>query len=64
MAVQPGSPGAEAGLRAGDVIQEINRKRIQHPRELNQVLDQERDRPVVVLVLRGGRTLYVVIPPR
>jgi len=59
--VVPGGPAAEAGLRPGDVIVEVNRKRVQSPQDVVRELQQARGRDVVVLVNRGGSTAYAVL---
>ena len=59
--VVPGSPAAEAGLRPGDVIQEVNRKPVRSAQEFAREVEQARGRDVVVLVNRGGSTAYAVI---
>lgn len=52
--VTPGSPGAKAGLRQGDVITEINLRPVRNADDLEQVLSalQPRNR-VVIVFLRG-----------
>jgi len=55
--VQPGSAAAEAGLRRGDVIQEVNRKAVSNLAEFQSALSQ--DGPTALLLInRGGSTLY------
>jgi serine protease Do len=60
-AVLPGGLAAEAGLRPGDVIQEVDRRPVRSAHDLAQALKQARDRDLVALVNRAGRTAYVVI---
>ena len=59
--VESGSAGAEAGLRRGDVIQEVNRQRVTSVSEFNRAAGELGKQPVLLLVNRGGNTLYVVI---
>ena len=59
--VIPGGPAAEAGLRPGDVIQEVNRKPVRSAAEFAREVEQARGRDIVVLVNRGGSTAYAVI---
>jgi serine protease Do len=59
--VDEGSAAAEAGLRRGDVIQEINRQRIANMSDFNRIVRQLGKQSILLLVNRGGNTLYVVI---
>jgi serine protease Do len=59
--VTPGSAAAEAGLRRGDVVQEVNRKRVTNVTEFRQAVDQGKGQPVLLLVNRGGSTLFIVV---
>lgn len=59
--VQPGGPAQEAGLRPGDLIQEINRREIRSAREFAETVRQQKGRDLVLLVNRGGNTAFVVI---
>ena len=59
--VMPGGPAAEAGLRPGDVIQEVNRKPVRSAQDFARELQQARGRDVVLLVNRGGSTAYAVL---
>jgi serine protease Do len=59
--VIPGGPAAEAGLRPGDVIQEVNRKPVRSAQEFARAVARARGRDIVVLVNRGGSTAYAVI---
>jgi len=59
--VQPASQGAAAGVRIGDVIQEINRKPVQTVEEYDAAFKLSRRRLALLYVLRGGRPQYVVI---
>jgi serine protease Do len=58
--VQPGSAVAEAGLRRGDVIQQVNHKTVTNVNEFQGALSQGGE-PVLLLINRGGNTLYVVV---
>jgi Do/DeqQ family serine protease len=57
----PSGPAAEAGLRPGDVIQEVNRQPVRSAREFAQAVEKAGDRDVVLLVNRGGITAYFVV---
>jgi serine protease Do len=60
--VDPGSPAAEAGLRRGDLIQEIDRQPIQSLSNYNQALASiGKDESFLVLIRRGQNTHYIVV---
>ncbi|SMC26935.1 serine protease Do [Desulfacinum hydrothermale DSM 13146] len=60
--VEPGSPAAEARLRPGDLIKEVNRKKIQNLRDYNQALKKgKKKRSLLLLIKRGDHTFYVVL---
>ena len=59
--IKPGSSAADAGLRRGDVIQEVNRKPVTGVPEVEQAVKQAGQGPVLLLVNRGGDTLFVAI---
>ncbi|HEU4387470.1 MAG TPA: DegQ family serine endoprotease [Blastocatellia bacterium] len=63
-AVEEGSAAYEAGLREGDVVQEVNRKPITSVLQFKQAIRQARGSSIVLLVNRGGNTSYVPIEPR
>jgi serine protease Do len=60
--VDPGSPAAEAGLKPGDVVKEVNRQPIQNTRNYNAVLEKiKQGENVLLLIKRGSGTLYLVL---
>jgi len=56
--VEPGSPAAEAGLRRGDVILEVDRKSVESVDQLTDRLARADER-VLVLISRGESNLFV-----
>src|SRR5262245_29632549 len=63
--VDPAGPAAAAGLRRGDVIQEVNRKPVTDASELKAAVQAAAGRPSLVLIHRQGATLFLTIePPR
>jgi serine protease Do len=56
--VDPDGPAAEAGIRRGDIIVELDRKAVESAGDLAKMLDDS-DGSVLVLVRRGDNTLYV-----
>ncbi|HWP42904.1 MAG TPA: DegQ family serine endoprotease [Blastocatellia bacterium] len=62
--VRPDSPAADAGLRRGDVIQEVNRKPVSSVAELKRAIEQAGKEPVLLFVNRSGNTFFMVIEPR
>ena len=61
--VAPDSVAAEAGLRAGDVIVEVNRRPATSVDLVERAL-RSRTESTVLLVNRSGDTLYIVVEPR
>lgn len=60
--VEPDSPAAEARLQPGDLIKEVNRKKIQNVRDYNQAMKStDKRKSLLLLVKRGERTFYVVL---
>jgi serine protease Do len=59
--VDPNSASAEAGLRAGDVIQEINRKPVKSAREAVDMTEHANDKTSLLRVWRDGGSHYVVV---
>jgi serine protease Do len=62
--VDPSGPAADAGLRRGDVIQEVGGKKVASAAELRRELSGAGDRPALVLVRRGDNTLFLTLSPR
>jgi len=62
--VNPEGAAADAGLRRGDVIQEINQQPVTTPEQLRTALANVGDRPALLLVLRGGGSSYVPLRMR
>jgi serine protease Do len=61
-AVEPGSPGQEAGLRKGDVIVEIDRQRIKNESDYGSAMEKVKPgQGVLLLVSRGGSTFFISI---
>jgi Do/DeqQ family serine protease len=60
--VDDGSPAAEAGLQAGDVIQEVNRQSVRTAEDMRTAIEKSGDRPPVLLINRGGQTAFVPVP--
>jgi len=61
--VRPGSPAAEAGLRRGDVVQEVNRRRVTNVTSFERAVREGEGNSVLLLVNRGGNTMFIVIEP-
>ena len=62
--IESGTLAEEEGLREGDVIQEINREPIKGLKDYNRIVSKlKRDEVVLLLINRGGRTLFVTISP-
>ncbi|MCX8026758.1 MAG: DegQ family serine endoprotease [Thermodesulfovibrionales bacterium] len=63
MRVEPGSAAEIAGIKEGDLIQEIDRKAINNLNDFNKVVSKTRgDKRVLLLINRGGKRFYVTIP--
>ena len=58
--VEPGSRASQAGLRPGDVIEQVDRKAVTSVDELRSALNNG-SAPALVLVHRGGTTLFVTL---
>ena len=59
--VDPEGPAADADIRRGDVIQELNRRPVTTRDELRAALAGAGDRPVLLLVMREGRSSYLTV---
>jgi len=55
-------PAAKAGVREGDVIQEVNRQPVRSVSDLQGALPKSLDRPALLLINRGGQTIFVPVP--
>jgi serine protease Do len=63
--VEPGSSAGEAGIRKGDVIQEIDRQRISNLNEFNKVVSKIKPQDTVLLFInRSGRKFYATLQPQ
>jgi serine protease Do len=59
--VQPDSPAAEAGLKQGDVIQEINRHPVRTADEAVQMTEKAKDKVTLLRIWSNSGSHYVVV---
>jgi S1-C subfamily serine protease len=62
--VEDGSRADDAGLRSGDVIQQVNRQSVKNVAEFESAMKQAGDKSAVLLVNRNKHTSFVVIAAR
>ena len=63
-AVDPEGAAASAGIRQGDVIEEVNRKPVRTSEDLRAALKGSGTRPALVLLNRRGDSLYLTLTAR
>jgi len=61
--VDPEGRAADAGIRPGDVIHEVNRQTVKSPEELRAAVRKSSDRPVLLLIDRNGASVFVTVKP-
>jgi serine protease Do len=60
--VEPYSAADEAGLKKGDVIQEMNRKLVENVRDFNNIVSKIKEGDSVLLFInRGGSRIYITL---
>jgi Do/DeqQ family serine protease len=62
--VDPSGPAADAGIQAGDVLEEVNGAAVRSSSDLRAALGRSQGKPALVLVRRGDQTLYVAVSTR
>ena len=62
--VDPSGPAADAGIRVGDVLEEVNGSPVKSSADVHAALGKSKGKPALVLVRRGDQTLYVAVPER
>lgn len=63
-AVDPTSPAAQADVRRGDVILQVDHVPVQNVEEYNKALAGKANQPILLLISRGGESSYIVIQPQ
>jgi S1-C subfamily serine protease len=61
--VEPEGRAADAGIQPGDVIVEANRKAVANVDDLRAAVRSAADRPLLLLVHRQGRDLFLTVRP-
>jgi serine protease Do len=59
--VDPNGRAADAGIQAGDVIEQVNRQPVDSVDQLRSAVAKKTDRPTLLLVNRQGRDLFVTV---
>lgn len=61
-AIEPNGAAAQAGIQAGDVIQQVNGQRVTSTEDVQSALAKSGNRPPLLLINRGGQTVFVPVP--
>jgi serine protease Do len=59
--VNPDSPAAAAGLKPGDIIQEINRKPVKSADEAVRLTENTKDKVTLLRLWREGHSSYIIV---
>jgi serine protease Do len=60
--VEPNSVAQSAGLKAGDILLEVNRQKVFNENDYRSVLEKAKpDQGVLFLIDRGGSTFFVTL---
>jgi serine protease Do len=59
--VNPNGSAADAGIKQGDLIQEVNRKPVRTLAEFSAAIQQSGTRPTLLLVKRRDATIYITV---
>jgi len=63
--VEDDSPAAIAGLRAGDLITEVNREKVTGPKDFRAALQKAKGKEsILMLVKREGASRFVIVKPK
>jgi serine protease Do len=62
-AVEPGSAAQQAGLRRGDVIVSMNRKRIRNSNDFNTRARKLKDKKMLLRIVRSTGKVFIIIKP-
>jgi len=58
--VQPDSPAADAGIKRGDVVQEVNRQPVKSASDFRNAVSQSA-KSLLLLIQRDDKTIYAVV---
>jgi serine protease Do len=61
--VDPDGRAMDAGIRSGDVIQEVNRRQVNSVADLRAALRQTSDKPALLLIKRQSADIFVTVKP-
>jgi serine protease Do len=61
--VDPDGRAADAGIRPGDVIQEVNRQPVKSIDDLRSAVRRSSGKPALLLINRNGNDLFVTVKP-
>ncbi len=61
--VDPSGAAAEAGIARGDIIMEINRQPVKTVDAVQSALNAAGDKPILLLVSRGGQVVFLTVRP-
>jgi len=61
--VDPAGNAASAGIRAGDLIQEVNRRPVRTFADFSAAIQQSGPRPALILLKRRNATVFVTLRP-
>ena len=62
--VEAGSPAEQAGLKPGQLIEEVNKQRVHNLKDLRKVLEGVKADAKVLLYVRAGEySQYIVLMP-
>jgi len=62
--VDPNSAAADAGIRAGDLVAEVNHQSVTSVSEFEQAMRNTQTKAILLRIVREGTGLYVAIAPR